>query len=136
MNTRRASAVVIFLAGATTGALVTHLPVSLASADTVAADLSQKKFRVFIDEVKKNFVFGDEFAGHYSKVLTLSDGSRRAVELTPMVHNGMQVVELKDTGGVTYMSLSGTTTNGTLMVQVRDWAETRRELKSQGWKIP
>ena len=136
MNNRRLSGIVIFLAGAAAGGLITHFPVSLAAPSKVASELSQRKFRVFINEVKKNFVFGDEFAGHYSKALILSDGSKRFIELTPMVHNGVQVVELKDGGGTSYMSLNGTATNGTLMIQVRDEAETHRELRSQGWKIP
>jgi ATP-dependent Clp protease adapter protein ClpS len=82
-------------------------------------DLARKRFIVCIDEVQQNFVFGEQFEGRYTKTLTLSDGSTRTIELTPMIHNGMPVVEFKDTGGLTYMGLNGTTTNGRLMVQLR-----------------
>jgi hypothetical protein len=64
--------------------------------------------------------------------LTMSDGGKRHIELTPMVHNGMQVVELKDNGSHTYMGLNGTTTNCKLMIQVRDVATTNKELEAEG----
>ena len=48
----------------------------------------------------------------------------------------MKAVELKDTGFLSYMGLNGTTTNGKLMVQVRDIAEIHRQLKEQGWRLP
>ncbi len=77
--------------------------------------------------------FGDTFAGAYSKTVALSDGSQREITLTPMVHKGMQVVELNDTGRLTYMSLDGTTTNGTLMVHLVDEARSDASLTAQGW---
>jgi hypothetical protein len=138
MNTNRTKTFAVFLVGLSMGVGLSHFSVATAAVDgsAVATDLTKKRFHVFVDEVKTNLVFGDEFTGRYSKTFTLSDGSHRTVELTPMVHNGMQVVELKDTGGLSYMSLSGTTTNGQLMVQVRDETETHRLLKEQGWKLP
>ena len=116
------------------GLLAANLPSALASAEP-APDLSKRSFTVFIDEVKQNFVFGDRFTGRYTKTVTLSDGTVREITLTPMVHNGMQVVEFRDTGGLTYMSLDGTTTNGTLMVHLRDDARADAALKAQGWKM-
>jgi ATP-dependent Clp protease adapter protein ClpS len=83
-------------------------------------DLSKKRFIVCVDEIRQNFVFGEQFTGRYSKTVTLSDGSTRTIELTPMIRDGRPVVEFKDTGGHTYMGLNGTTTNGNLMVQIRD----------------
>jgi ATP-dependent Clp protease adapter protein ClpS len=83
-------------------------------------DLSKRRFIVCIDEIQQNFVFGAEFNGRYATTVTLSDGTTRAIELTPMIHDARPVVELKDTGGCTYMGLNGTTTNGKLMVQIRD----------------
>jgi hypothetical protein len=80
-------------------------------------------------------VFGDTFAGHYTGSFTLSDGSVRNIELTPMLHNGMKVVEFKDTGGLTYMGLNGTTTNGTLMVQLIDIDTLKAELEADGWPL-
>jgi ATP-dependent Clp protease adapter protein ClpS len=96
------------------------------------SDLATKRFIVCIDEIQQNFAFGEQFAGRYTKTVTLSDGSTRTIELTPIIRNGRPVVELKDTGGLTYMGLNGTTTNGNLMVQIRDLdeaeAQARREL--------
>jgi hypothetical protein len=60
----------------------------------------------------------------------------RRIELTPMVHRGMQVVEFKDNGGVHYMGLDGTTTDGTLMVQVRDVDTMRAVATAEGWPTP
>jgi hypothetical protein len=110
-----------------------NLPSALATSPDVGGDLAKKTFYVSIDEIKQNFVFADSFSGSYSKTVTLSDGTQRHVELTPMIHNGMQVIELKDTGGLTYTSLDGTTTNGKLMIQVKDQAASQAALKAQGW---
>jgi len=115
------------------GIAVSNLP-SAAAAGAAQPDLSSRPFTVFMAEVKQNLVFGEEFTGSYTKSVTLSDGSKREIELTPMIHHGMQVVRLKDTGGVTYMGINGTTTNGALMVQVRDRDASRAALKAQGWK--
>jgi len=115
------------------GIVASNLP-SAVAAGAIESDLSGRKFSVFVDEVKQNLVFGDEFAGSYTKSVTLSNGSKREIELTPMVHNGMHVVRFKDTGGITYMSINGTTTNGTLMVQVKDKDASRAALKAQGWQ--
>jgi ATP-dependent Clp protease adapter protein ClpS len=84
------------------------------------ADLAHKRFSLSIIEVQQQFAFGEIFSGRYSRTLTLSDGSTRTIELTPMTHNGIPVVEFKDSGGLTYMGLNGTTLNGRLMVQLRD----------------
>ena len=136
MNLGRARIAVGFLVGVVAGISLANVPGAIASTDASAASLEKRRFWLFVDEVKQNFVFGDEFTGSYSKIFTLSDGSRRTIELTPMVHGGMQVVELKDTGHLSYMALNGTTTNGTLMVRIADQAEIRRQLKEQGWKLP
>lgn len=88
--------------------------------DGADPDLSKRRFLICIDEIQQNFVFGAEFTGQYTKTVTLSDGTTRTVELTPMIRDGKPVVQFKDTGGCTYMGLNGTTTNGTLMVQIRD----------------
>jgi ATP-dependent Clp protease adapter protein ClpS len=84
------------------------------------SDLSKRRFIVCIDEIQQNFVFGAEFEGRYSTTVTLSDGTTRTIELTPVIRDGRPVVEFKDSGGCTYMGLNGTTTNGKLMVQIRD----------------
>jgi hypothetical protein len=124
--------VALVLAGFAAGVLACNLPSAIASSPSGVSNLSQKHFRVSIDEIQQNFVFFDEFTGHYTKTVTLSDGTTRNIELTPMVHDGKQVVEFKDTGGLTYMSLNGTTTNGKLMVQVRDVEASRAQLGAKG----
>src|ERR1700722_2789460 len=107
---------------------------SQASVETSASpDMSKKHFRVSIDEIQKNFVFFDEFSGNYVKTVTLSDGTVRRIELTPMIHHGMQVVEFKDNDGYTFMSLNGTTTNGTLMVHLADEDALHSQMKAEGW---
>lgn len=123
----------LVLSGFALGIVASALPRAFASATSSTPDLSHKHFLVSIDEVRQNFVFGEDFTGHYTKTVTLSDGSKRRIELTPMVHDGKQVVEFKDTGGLTYMGLNGTTTNGNLMVQLRD-VDTMHQLQSaEGW---
>jgi hypothetical protein len=124
---------VLLLAGVGVGILLSNLPHAAAAVDPGSVDLSQRHFLVSIDEIRQNFVFGDEFAGRYTKTITLSDGTVRSIELTPMIHRGMQVVEFNDTGGRTYMGLNGTTTNGNLMVQLRDVATMREQAKAEGW---
>lgn len=126
----------VFFAAAAFGAGLgaANLPAAFASAQP-QTDLSKRVFRVSIDEVKQNYVFQEKFSGSYSKTVVLSDGTKREVTLTPMVRDGMQVVELKDTGGLTYTSLNGATTNGKLMIQLTDEAASRAELKAQGWKF-
>lgn len=125
--------VAIAVAAFASGLVAASLPSAIAATE-FTSDLSERQFTVSIDEVKQNLAFGDEFAGSYSKSVTLSDGSTRKIKLTPMAHNGKQVVELKDTGGLTYMSLSDTTTNGNLMIQVKDNATSAAALKAEGWK--
>jgi hypothetical protein len=123
----------LLLAGFTAGLLVSRLPHAAAASDSVATDLSKKEFIVSIDEIRQNLVFGERFVGHYEKTVTLSDGTLRRIELTPMVHRGMQVVEFKDNRGVHYMGLDGTTTDGTLMVQIRDVDTMRALATAEGW---
>ncbi len=134
MNMSTSKVVSLVFAAFAAGLGVANLPAAIASTGP-APDLSKRRFTVYIDEIKQNHVFYDKFTGSYSKKLTLSDGSRREITLTPMMHNGMQVVEFKDTGGHTYMSLNGTTTNGTLMVQVQDEEASMAALREQGWKF-
>lgn len=124
---------ILVVAGFAGGILVSHLPVASAATVSGATDLSSQKFMVSIDELRQSFVFGQEFTGQYSKTVTMSNGTKRHIELVPMVHDGMQVIELKDNGGHTYMGLNGTTTNGKLMVQVRDVATMQQQLKAEGW---
>jgi len=88
------------------------------------ADISGKRFLVSVFEIRQELVWADEFAGRYTKTVTLADGSTRTIELTPMVRDGMSVVEFKDTGHRSYMGTlavrTATTTNGALMVRIAD----------------
>ena len=133
MQTGIVKSFTLLTAGFGVGFLFSHLPTAFAASTSGASPLSQRQFLVSIDEVRRNFVFGDKFAGHYIRTVTLADGSQRHIELTPMVHDGMQVVEFRDNSGRTYMGLNGTTTNGKLMVQLRDVDDMNRELQSEGW---
>ena len=126
----------LLLGGFAVGLLVSRLPHAAAASDSVATDLSKKEFLVSIDEIRQNFVLGEPFVGHYYKTVTLSDGTVRRIELTPMVHKGMQVVEFKDGNYVDYTGLNGTDTHGTLMVQLRDVAALQAQLKAEGWPFP
>ncbi len=127
--------IALILSGVAIGMLASSLPHAFASSTAVVTDLSQKHFRVSINEVRQNFVFFNQFIGNYKKVIVLSDGTTREIELTPMVHEGKQVVEFKDTGFLSYMSLNGTTTNGKLMVHVSDDDAAQEQLKAEGWSF-
>jgi hypothetical protein len=125
----------LLVAGFSVGVLASHFPTASASNVPGASDLAQKQFLVSIDEVRQNFVFDDRFTGHYSKTVTLSDGTTRRIELTPMIHDGKQVVEFKDNDGHTYMGFNGTTTNGKLMVALHDIDAMNQYLKSEGLPV-
>lgn len=87
-----------------------------------STDLSKHRFVVSIYEIREELVWAEEFTGQYTKSVTLSDGTTRSVELTPVMRNGMPVIELKDTGcrshmGITHV-LTATKIHGNLMVRV------------------
>ncbi len=83
--------------------------------------MNSRKFYVSLDEISQNFVFAERFSGSYTRTVTLSNGTTRTVKLTSMVRDKVgDVVELDDGGHITYMGLNGTTTNGNLMVQLRE----------------
>lgn len=136
MNIKLIQNTTLLLTGFICGAIVTNLPTAQAEIKSPNNNITQKEFSISIDEIKQNFVFADRFTQSYTKAIILSDGSERLIELTPMIHDGMQVIEFKDSGsGRTYMGLNGTSTNGTLMVQINDVKANLTELKSQGWKF-
>ena len=98
-------------------------------------DVTHKILAVSLAEVKQSFVFAEEFAGSYKTTLKLSDGSTRTIELTPTIHNGMDLVQINDSGRVTYTALNGMQLNGSLLINLRDVAETQRQMCEQGWKM-
>jgi hypothetical protein len=87
-------------------------------------DPSQKRFVVSIYEIQQELAWAEEFTGKYVKTVTLSDGTTRTVELTPVIRDGRPAVEINDTGRRTYLGLAsvpaGTQINSTLMVQIID----------------
>lgn len=125
------------LAGFIAGVAATTLVPAFALPGGTGDALTKKTFDVTILEVKKQLNGGDflseEFVGSYTRTVTMSDGKQRRVELTPMMHNGMQVIRLKDNQGLTYMSLNGTALNGSLFVHVEDKAAAAAQLKAEGW---
>jgi hypothetical protein len=129
-NARVTAALFLGFAG---GLFAANFSLATASSASTTSDLAKREFMVFLDETKQNFVFGDRFSGHYKRTVTMSDGSTRTIELTPMVHNSMQVVELKDGGHLSYMGLNGTMTSENLLVRLVDVRELKRQLKEQGW---
>lgn len=135
MPSSMTKSVLMLSVGFLAGAVFSRLYPAEASASQAASpsDPSSLEFMVSVDEVQQNFVFAETFTGTYQRDVVMSDGSVRSIELTPMIHEGKAVVEFKDNGGRTYMGLNGTTTNGRLMVQVRDVAASIESSKSQGW---
>ncbi len=87
-------------------------------------DLAKKRFWVSLYEIQGELVDAEEFSERYVKTVTLSDGTTRTVELTPVMRAGQLGMELHDTGHRTYMGIipvrTGCHTNGTLMVRVHD----------------
>jgi hypothetical protein len=77
---------------------------------------STERFAVCIDEVRRNFVFGDLFSDGYTKSVTMSDGSVREITLRPIMKDGHLVVEIRDGDHLSYMGPNGTTTHGKLMI--------------------
>ena len=103
------------------------------------ADPAKKQFVVFIDEIQQNLADGDQFSDGYTKTVTLSDGSVRTVELTPMMRHGKWVVELKDTGGRSYIGLDHAVSimiNGKLQVKVFDLGAAKIAAKTTSPVIP
>lgn len=129
----------IFRRGAAifTGMLFGVLGAATAPAATPASTQLLEKpgapYRVFITEIGQTFVKDHPFVGRFATTVTMPNGARRSIELTPTIHDGGLVVKLDDTvdgrhvgsNGDSYMGPNGTTTNGTpaagdIMVALRD----------------
>lgn len=123
------------LAGFTAGLLASNLPHAVAASNSDSEDLAKRPFDVAIFEIKEKLTpgqfLGTEFAGSYHQTITMSDGKQRQIALTPMMHKGMQVVRLQDSGHTSYMGLNGKTLNGKLLVQLRDKEAMKESLKAQ-----
>lgn len=114
----------LVVSGFVAGVAVAFVGSSFAASEGGAKGVSGHTYGVSIDEIKQNFVFADEFVDSYAHTVTLSDGTKRSIALQPVIKDGRDVLELTDStdGGVnhSYMGPNGTTTNGTLMVSVKD----------------
>lgn len=131
MNAYHRAALFVAL-GFTAGVIVSLAGYSWATSPARSIETSDRSYSVSIDEVKQNFVFGDRISGVYVKVVRMSDGSVRKIKLRPVVKDGEELVELTDISKngphLSYMGPNGTTTNGTLMVSVRDEAQMDRAM--------
>lgn len=136
MNRHWLKSACLLTAGFGVGILAAHFPDAAASNTPGMAPMAQREFLVSINEIRQTFVRDDRFSGRYSRTVILSDGTRRHIELVPMIHDGMQVVEFRDNDGRTYMGVDGTATNGKLMVQLREVQTMNRRLKAHGWPVP
>ncbi len=86
---------------------------------------SNRPYSVSIDEIRQNFAHAETFSGSYSRTVTMSDGSTHIITLRPEVVDGKEILELTDqssNGKIihTLIGPNGTTTNGTLMINVVD----------------
>jgi hypothetical protein len=52
----------------------------------------------------------------------------------PMMHNGIRVMQLKDTGGMSYMGLNGTALNG-VVCRIARSGNNDAQLKAEGWPV-
>ena len=125
-------------AGFVAGVAASNLPSAVASTNAAPADvLANKVFSVKLYEVKQKLTPGEllseEFSRSYTRTVTMSDGTMRTIELTPMVHRGMQVVRLKDNAGISYSSLNGSTLHETLLVHLQDRTASKERLKAERW---
>jgi ATP-dependent Clp protease adapter protein ClpS len=89
-----------------------------------APDVSKKRFVVSIWEIKQTLVLAEECTEQFTKTVTLSDGRKRTVQLTPMMRKGESVIEFKEADFRSYMGMArvrhGGYTNGNLMIQISD----------------
>lgn len=125
-------------AGFVAGVVASNFPSAVASTKAASSDvLAKKVFQVELYEVKQKLTPGDfladEFSRSYTRTVTMSDGTKRTIELTPMVHQGKQVVRLSDNGGVTYSSLNGSTLDGKLLIHLTDRDASQERLEAEGW---
>lgn len=110
-----------FLVGTTLGILVANVPQASAFPADESVTPDEVTFIVSVDEVAENYVFGERFSGRFEKVVTMSDGSKREIVLTPMEKDGRLVVKFQDGQGHTYMGPNGWTYNDNLLVNLRNY---------------
>jgi hypothetical protein len=123
----------LVLAGFAAGAATVAAGFVVAAPGGSADEPSDHAYVVSIDEIRSNLVPGQVFSGQFTRRVTMSDGSTRVVTLRPVRQNGEEWVELIDTSASgtnrSYMGPNGTTTNGTLMINVKDAAVLAAAIK-------
>lgn len=104
-----------------------------ASPGNAAINPSGRSYTVSVDEIRSNLVPAQTFSGEFTRKVTLSDGSVREISLRPVRKNGQELVELTDTSthGVhrSYMGPFATAVDGNLMVNVKDVAQLKAEMR-------
>jgi hypothetical protein len=120
-------------AGFVAGVACTFAGVTLASSRSVSTIPSSHAYSVSLDEVKQNLVFAEPFSDIYTNTVRMADGSRRKITLHAVSKNGVPLVELLDQSvdGTrhSFMGRNGTTTDGRLMVSIKDMAELQRDMR-------
>ena len=123
----------LVLAGFAAGAATFAAGFVVASPGGSADQPSDHAYVVSIDEIRSNLVPGEVFSGQFTRKVTMSDGSTREVTLRPVRQNGEELVELVDKSASgaqhSYMGPNGTTTDGTLMINVKDAAVLQAAMK-------
>jgi len=116
----------LVIASFAAGAACTVAGLTLADANRPSLTASDHAYSVSLDEVKRNLVFADTFAGSYSHAVTMSDGTVHQITLRSVKDGGGELVELTDQSANgtahSFMGPNGTTTDGQLMISVKDYA--------------
>ena len=111
-----------------TGAMLASVSVAAATVATTPHDDAIAPYIVSIDEIAQTFVANHLFTGSYATAVTMANGSKRAIKLTPLIKEGMLVVHLEvlidgrsaRPNGNSYMGPNGTTSDGKLMVRLQN----------------
>jgi hypothetical protein len=131
----RSRSFLLVIAGFAAGMVVSTAGFVFASTNGPSTHSSGHAYLVSIDEIKSNLVPGEVFSGEFDRRVTMSDGSVREVTLRSVTQDGEEWVELIDKSGKgmhhSYMGPNGTTTDGTLMISVKDVAQLQGAMKKR-----
>lgn len=131
----------LVVAGFAAGVCVCATGFVFASPSITAATPSGRSYLVSLDEIRSNLFPAKVFSGEFSHKVTLSDGSVRKITLRPVRRDGQELVELYDQSGNTafhsFMGPNGTTTDGKLMISVKDVAQLQAAMQPpRGGTVP
>lgn len=128
---RLSRSVVLVVVGFAAGVATATVSVALAQRNTYVP--WAHTYSVAVDEVKQNLVEPQLFSNEFHQRVTLSDGTVREITLRSEQENGQPLIEFLDKSSsgtfVSYMGPNGTTTNGTLMVSVKDASAIRTQME-------